>query len=362
VSTNMRILASLLRLSERGAFTFACAVMLAGCASQRSYTILHLSTGTKIPVRRESSGRELVTGVDDATGTFRVLGANAEGRGFVVRSISCADGRVLKRAHIPRFSDYYQNYYAYGLGFAVSPSARFVAYVDMESKALVVFDTRSHARHVLRSDCASSITSPGVFLRWVSDDELLAGLEGSRTDEAVLALYSAGSGSLELELGARGLLRFACALSPLGTHFVYWEDTPDRHGTFRILDLAARRVVASISPRGTNALTACCPAWSRDGDSVAYLDGGSLMSFHLPTASYRILQESPARRLSGPVSYTARRVVCRISEHDGFPKKPFAVYLLDLASGQGSVIPDPEIGGEILAADSGDVLVYGMGQ
>jgi hypothetical protein len=358
----MRILASLLRPSARWLLTWACAAVLPGCASQRSYTILHLPTGTKIPVRHESSGRELVIGVDDTTGTFRVLGADADGGGFTVRSISCADGRVLQRVHLPGFSDYYQKYYAYGLGFAVSPSAVRIAYADTESNALVLFDIRTRARHVIRSACASSITSPGVFLRWASDDELLAGLEDSGTGEAVLALYNADDGSLEMELHPRGLLRFACGLSPLGTHFAYWEDTPDRRGTFRILDLTAREVVASISPRGTNALTACCPAWSGNGESVAYLDGGSLMSFHLPTASYKILQESPSRRLSGPISYTARRVVCRISEHDGFPMKPFAVYLLDLATGQGSVVPDPEIWGEILAADGGNVLVYGMGQ
>jgi len=355
-----------------GFWTFRMAALallpwMAGCAMPKSYTILHVPEGVNIPVRCESSGAELLLGVSDDTRTFRILGGHgAVGKGFTIRRVSYDDGRVVERAHIPFFSNYYERYYVYGLGFAVSPSACRIAYLDMESKALMAFDTRSRVHSVLWTNFAEHWVNIGI-LQWVSDKELLAGASAPGDTNTVLLLLNAEAHSVVMKLQPRKLLKSHNALSPSGRYFAYWEqgESPRLLGSFNILDLKTRQIVAGVK---ADRLLGSEPLWSRDNEELIYVEGNvlnepqTLMCFHLPSGTCKVLKAHPNRLISSPLYYTGRRLFCRIHNMDGFPRRPPAIYVLDLSSGEESVISDPEIWGETFVADAGRVIIYGMGQ
>lgn len=224
----------------------------------------------------------------------------------------------------------------------------------------MLFDTQACEAFVLRTNFASSIVCPVTFLGWASDSEVIAVAEDPQSGRPVLTLYSAADRSLLLELHPGSFYRHACALSPSREDFAYWEGKAEGGGVFRILNVRTRRVTVTITPTGGKGYLSC-PGWSEDSATFLYQDG-ALMAFHLPTATLKVLKEKPNRQLWRPISYTGQRVLCLINPHDGFPKKPSPIYVLDVPSGRESVISDREIWGEITAADLGTVIIYGMGQ
>lgn len=340
----------------------ACPFLFDACAARKSYTILHLSGTRSISILRETSGRELLLDVDDHSKTFRLIGASRMGGGgLVVRTMSYLDGEVLHTAEVPMFSPYYTSNYVYGLGFAVSPSTRYVAYVDPASKSLIVFNTRDLSYTELRTNFCTSIAGPATFLTWVSDAELLAGADGGQPSQQFLGLYSLPERNWILEIHPIDLWRSQCALSPSKEHFAYCDKTAEGHHVLRILDLKPPRIASSVFAAVRQSVLAC-PGWSDDSQNLAYLEDRALMSFSLSSATSKALKLRPNHLLSTPISYTAQRLLCRIDPHDGFPKPPPAVYVLDLLSGEESVISNPNISGELLIADHGSTIIYGMGQ
>lgn len=336
----------------------AMLLLLTGCAlGRQSYSILNLSIGKSVAVRPVSQYRELIIDTDDQSKSFRTFSRDTD-NGFLIRSINY-QGTVLLVNRIPCFSQEYIDSYVYEMGFAVSPNGLAVAFLDESTSELRLFDVKTKTSHVLTTNLAKN-KQEIAFLQWVSSEALVVGVNNQHANGARILLLNTQIGGDVLELKVQSLRRFVNSVSMDKRYLAYWEGLSRNNifGVFRLYDLKARREIATIGSK--DHFFNGPPFWSPDNEHVAFISEGQLMRYSLISKQVNILKRFTDDQVVSLRGYSGKRAFYCKTLKDS-PSQDGALFVLDLASEQESMIKGTKTNGKVLVVGDGTFVISGWG-
>jgi hypothetical protein len=138
----------------------AALLLLTGCITgKETYSILDLKTGKSLTLKKQSAYPEEIIDMNDKT--FRIF--TRSGEGFEIWDVHY-NGSLATNFSGRHFSDHIL--LRYGLfkeGFAVSSDASRIAYFDLPSGELRVFNVKDGSQRTLLANLCGRKRSNGVF-------------------------------------------------------------------------------------------------------------------------------------------------------------------------------------------------------
>src|SRR5690606_5318314 len=116
---------------------------------RQSYSIRNLTTGETVTLKKQTPHPEQIIAVDNQK--IRIFAGTRNGR-FEIRDVGY-DGKVFKTIPVAQFSTYYLRAYVWDMiGLAVSPDATRIAYCDVPSRELRLFNIHDGSHTALRTN------------------------------------------------------------------------------------------------------------------------------------------------------------------------------------------------------------------
>jgi hypothetical protein len=330
-----------------------------GCAGYReSYSIRNLTTGEQVSLKTKTPYPQRIIETDNQR--IRIFTGTRDAR-FEITDIGY-DGKVIRTIPVGRLSTYYLRAYAWDMiGLAVSPDATRIAYCDIPSRELRLFNINDESHTVLRTNIPSDWASI-EFLKWRSDDELIVGFDESETSAAQLFMINISTKALVFELGLHGLMGNKFALSHNKRYMAYWDALSSKsiYGDFHIYDLSVPRELG-ITPSSHKLFSS--PYWTEADESLCYGEQNKLMLYSLARKE-AICLRSYADGLAVHVKGTGgTKVFFKVvpSAGKGGRKALKGLYIFDLASKTERILKDVPLHEKVIVSPDGKFLITGSG-
>jgi len=256
-----------------------------GCVKGPDIAVTDVATGKIIHPKYDATRRQIIVSVDDSNHVFRNMVRDNDH--LIIRTFKqeCLE---TKQASIPFFSEGYCSRW----GRALSQDGNRIVYFRDNTKDLCLYDMTS---------CQESQIWPKIArfemyvpkVEWLSDSTLLIiRQEDQEVAESKneIIFFNLVSGVKKTLVNPIYLSNFDYALSPDRHLLAYWEGRSKNsiYGNIKVLNLKKGLVVATIGS-GKDELIGH-PSWSRDGKTLAYVEGARIMLFCLETNSSRIVR------------------------------------------------------------------------
>ncbi|OGV70846.1 MAG: hypothetical protein A2283_13300 [Lentisphaerae bacterium RIFOXYA12_FULL_48_11] len=344
---------------------------LSGCAYPVAGII---SPGVDRTVFVKSSSRysNVLLHVDEKNKTLRYMTRNKTTEdNYLIRTYDF-DGHLLVTTTFPKFREYGWADCGYGAcqGGAISPDCSSVAYLDIKGPSetnendLCYFNKNTGERKVLAKKLAKD-GNDLAWLWWVSDRDLLVGVDGYQKPDARLMLIDVKTSTVKLDFLCKNLQPSKFALSHSKRYLAYWEgiDRYESRGPFRILDLHEMKEVAATE-LGIPALYGA-PKWSMEDDALAFIMDDKLMRFSLASKKSEVLKSLPTQP-NDPSSwfelhdYQGKRLYYSADVRNSFVIR---LQCFDLATGQDIQFKNhPEGSFNVFVCSDGTIIYYILGQ
>lgn len=323
----------------------------------RSFGILDLRTGRTAYVPREGHAEKLLR-TDDRSRTFRTLYLSDNHKHFVMRTISY-EGKVLEEREVPIFGRGYVAIYHVQQGYALSPDASSMAYLDEQSAELRLLDLQSGKSRKVMADLATDIVHVHT-LEWLSDRELLFAIDGTFGSKARIAVVDVASGAVRVDLrpGAGSLL---AGVKTDGAYLAYRDYNWNRRG-FRIYDLRQAREIGEVIP-GPD-LDAGFERWSTDGEPrLLYIESTrdcrcKLKQYDVARKESKALKSWDEPCIVYICGTAGTKVFYKVRPFDPIRYPPSRLFVWDAATQTESEIKGVKTAGTVRIVDGGNRVIY----